>query len=85
MIDEALTASYQCATGGDASSSWEWHYPRLKFRRSRIVWSDLEEGVSLNSLVGDSSDNVLHSLRLWSSSRQFLPAYLQINRIDGQW
>ena len=44
---------------------------------------ELEEGVSLNSLVGDSSDNVLHSLRLWSSSRQFLPAYLQINRIDG--
>jgi nitrogen-specific signal transduction histidine kinase len=44
---------------------------------------DLEEGVSLNSLVSDSPEKVLRSLRLWSSSRQFLPASLQINRVDG--
>jgi PAS domain-containing protein len=45
---------------------------------------DLEEGVSLNS-VSDSPDKVLHSLRLWSSSRQFLPVSLQINGSTGQW
>jgi signal transduction histidine kinase len=44
---------------------------------------DLEEGVSLNSLVSDSPEKVLSSLRLWSSSRQFLPASLQIIRADG--
>jgi signal transduction histidine kinase len=44
---------------------------------------DLEEGVSLNSLVSDSPEKVVRCLRLWSSSRQFLPASLQINRVDG--
>lgn len=44
---------------------------------------DLEEGVSLDSLVSDSPEKVARSLRLWSSSRQFLPASLQINRVDG--
>lgn len=33
---------------------------------------DLEEGVSLHALVSDSPEKVARSLRLWSSSRQFL-------------
>lgn len=44
---------------------------------------DFEQGGSLNSLVSDSPEKVLRCLRLWSSSRQFLPASLQINRVDG--
>ena len=48
-----------------------------------LFGSDLDEGLSLNSLISDSPEKVLRSLRLWSSSRQLLPASLQINRGDG--
>jgi signal transduction histidine kinase len=48
----------------------------------KLFGRDLEEGIALNSLVEDSPEKVLRCLRLWSSSRQFLPASLQINRGD---
>lgn len=41
-----------------------------------------QEGASLNSMVSDSPEKVLRSLHLWSSSRQFLPASLQMTRGD---
>jgi two-component system, NtrC family, sensor histidine kinase HydH len=41
-----------------------------------------QEGASLSSVVSDSPEKVLRSLHLWSSSRQFLPASLQITRGD---
>jgi signal transduction histidine kinase len=49
----------------------------------QLFGRDLEKGISLNSLVSDSPEKVLRCLRLWSSSRQFLPASLQINRGQG--
>jgi signal transduction histidine kinase len=48
----------------------------------QLFGRDLEEGISLTWLVSDSPEKVLRCLRLWSSSGQFLPASLQINRLD---
>ena len=51
----------------------------------QLFGRDHEAGLSVNSLVSDSPEKVLRCLRLWSRSRQFLRASLQINGSTGQW
>jgi signal transduction histidine kinase len=58
-----------CATGPIIAANTTAH---------QLFGSEHLSGVDFHSLVIDSADNVAQCLRLWSSSRQMLPAALRI-------